>query len=68
LAIHPEVPSMRVVLLCLLLLLLSTTTRAADPPNLVGLWGNETVLAKGVRDIIRQVTRPVADGGAALGR
>ncbi|MGY3040947.1 CubicO group peptidase (beta-lactamase class C family) [Rhodanobacter sp. TND4EL1] len=34
---------MRVVLLCLLLLLLSTTTRAADPPNLVGLWGNETV-------------------------
>ncbi|MGY0617897.1 serine hydrolase domain-containing protein [Lysobacter sp. A378] len=33
---------MRVALLCLLLVI-SATTRATDPPDVVGLWGNETV-------------------------
>ncbi|MGY3040944.1 hypothetical protein ACVWWQ_002575 [Rhodanobacter sp. TND4EL1] len=34
----------------------------------IPLDGPLLVEAKGVRDIIRQVTSPVADGGAALGR
>lgn len=37
-----EVLSMRVALCCLLLLF-SATAGAVDPPDLIGLWGNETV-------------------------